>query len=174
MFDEAAMREKVRLVRDYPKEGIMFRDITTLLKDGNSFDECMGELCKRLEGLEFDYVIGIEARGFITGAAIASRLGKGFIPVRKKGKLPYDTIYRDYDLEYGSATLEMHRDAVERGSSVVITDDLLATGGTAKAAAELVESAGGKVGAFAFIIELPELNGRERLSGYRVTSLMKF
>jgi adenine phosphoribosyltransferase len=174
MFDEQFLRGKIRAINDYPKKGIVFRDITTLIKDGAAFRMCIDQLAKELEGKNIDYVVGVEARGFIFGAALAYKMGKGFVPVRKKGKLPYDTVSKEYDLEYASATIEMHKDSIEKDSSVVLIDDLLATGGTAKAAADLISEIGGKVEAIAFIVELTDLNGKEKLSNYDVMSLIKY
>lgn len=174
MFDEQSAKRRIRDIADYPKKGIIFRDITTLLKDKDSFKACIDELAARANGKDIDYIVGIEARGFVTGSALAHKIGKGFIPIRKKGKLPHKTISRDYALEYGNATLEMHEDAFEKGSNILITDDLLATGGTAKAAAELVEQLGGKVAGIAFLVELEDLKGREKLSNYDVISLIKY
>jgi adenine phosphoribosyltransferase len=174
MFDEQLIKGKIREIKDYPKKGIVFRDITTLLKDSNAFRMCIDQLAESIKDTKIDYIVGIEARGFIIGSALAYKLGKGLVPMRKKGKLPNHTIGRDYALEYGSATIEMHRDAIEKGSSVVIADDLLATGGTARAAAELVEEVGGRVGCVAFLVELTELKGRDRLSDYNIVSLVKY
>jgi adenine phosphoribosyltransferase len=174
MLNENLIRGKIRSIKDYPKKGIVFRDITTLLKDGKSFRYCIDQIAYLVMDRNIDYVVGMEARGFIFGSALAYRLGKGFIPIRKKGKLPYHTVKRDYALEYGSATLEMHTDAIEKGSRVLIIDDLLATGGTAKAAAELVEEVGGKIDSFVFLVELGELKGRKKLPGYEIISLLKY
>ncbi len=172
--DLAMIRDKIRAIPDYPKKGIVFRDITPVLKDPVLFSLAVSKMQKLLEGLSFDYVVGIESRGFIFGAALAHAIGKGFIPARKEGKLPYKKISRSYALEYSTATLEMHSDALEKGSSVVIVDDLLATGGTAKAAAELVESLGARVSGYAFLIELSDLKGREKLAGGKVISLISY
>ncbi|HIH50335.1 MAG: adenine phosphoribosyltransferase [Candidatus Micrarchaeaceae archaeon] len=174
MFDAKYITERIRPIPDYPKKGILFRDITPLLKDPKGFGMCIDELAARLEGKRVDYVVGIEARGFIIAPLLAYKMGKGFVPIRKKGKLPGATISKEYEKEYGRDAMEMHRDALERGSSVVIIDDLLATGDTARAAAELVSELGAKVSAIAFIIELSELRGRERLKGYDVISLVKY
>ena len=173
IFDEQAVRNAIRDVKDYPKPGIVFKDITPLLKDPDLFGACIEELAKRLEGKKINYIAGVESRGFILGTALAARMGKGFIPIRKKGKLPYKTVEKSYDLEYGSATIEMHRDALRKGQSVIIADDLLATGGTSAAAAQLVESIGGKVTAFAFVIELGFLKGRQKLKG-EIISLVNY
>lgn len=164
----------IRDIQDYPKQGIVFKDITPALKDPDAFCSLIDGIAERLSEISFDYVVGIEARGFIIGSALAYRMKKGLILVRKKGKLPYEKISRDYDLEYGKETMEMHSDSVEKGSSVVIVDDLLATGGTSKAAAELIKEAGGEVKRFAFLIELEFLKGREKLGGDKVISLIKY
>jgi len=174
MFDEQSAKKNIRDIVDYPKKGIVFRDITTLIKDKDSFKMCIDEMALRAAGKNIDYIVGIEARGFVTGSALAYKIGKGFIPIRKKGKLPHKTISADYALEYGNATIEIHEDAFEKGSNILITDDLLATGGTAKAAAQLVEQLGGKVVAIAFFVELLDLKGREKLSNYDVISLIKY
>jgi adenine phosphoribosyltransferase len=174
MFDEKLIRSKIRSINDYPKKGIVFRDITPLIKDDKAFRQCIDQMAELLDGKKIDYIVGIEARGFVFGSALAYKLNKGFIPVRKKGKLPYKVISRDYDLEYGSATLEIHEDAIERGSSIVIVDDLLATGGTARAVAELIEQIGAKVAAMEFLVELMDLKGKEKLSNYDVISVLKY
>jgi adenine phosphoribosyltransferase len=171
---EEVIRSRIRDIPDYPKKGILFKDITPLLKDRNALAVCINELAKAAVGLDADYIVGTESRGFIIGAALAYRLNVGFVPARKQGRLPYDKVSRTYDLEYGTATLEMHRDAVERGSRVLIVDDLLATGGTARATADLVGDLGGKVTGFAFVVELAGLGGRERLGGSRVISLIRY
>ena len=172
--DYDVVRNSIREIPDYPKKGIVFRDITTLLKDKRAFGLCIDALTEWVKERNPDYIVGIEARGFILGAAIASRLDVGFVPVRKKGKLPHKTIGKTYKLEYGEDSIEVHEDAIEKGSKVVIVDDLLATGGTAKAAADLVESTGGKVAGLAFAIELEKLDGARKLVGYDVFSLVKY
>jgi len=164
----------VRDVRDYPKEGIIFKDITPVLQDPEAFSTVIDSMADKLASVDFDYIAGIEARGFIIGSALAYKTGKGFIPIRKKGKLPYTTISREYNLEYGSAAIEMHADAVRKGSKIVIVDDLLATGGSAKAASELVTEAGGDVKCTLFLIELEFLKGREQLSSNDVISLITY
>ncbi|MDE1861206.1 MAG: adenine phosphoribosyltransferase [Candidatus Micrarchaeota archaeon] len=171
---ERILREKIRAIPDYPKRGIIFRDITPLLKDKNATKICIDEMAKRLSRYKIDYVVGIEARGFIFGSLLAYKLGAGFVPARKKGKLPYSKISRDYALEYGNETLEMHDDAVERQSNVVVVDDLLATGGTASAAGALVESLGGRVVAYAFVVELKDLGGRSKLTGKDIVSIVTY
>ena len=164
----------IRDVRNYPKEGIIFKDITPVLQDHEAFSMVIDSMAAKLKHMDFDYIAGIEARGFIIGSALAYKTGKGFIPIRKKGKLPYATISREYALEYGNATIEMHADAVRKGSKIVIVDDLLATGGTAKAASELVTEAGGFVKCMMFMIELEFLKGREILDSNDVISLIKY
>lgn len=161
-------------VPDFPKPGIIFQDITGILSDPDGLKLTLDTFYKTLENVEFDVVVGLEARGFLFGVPIAEHFHKPFVPERKKGKLPRETIGVSYDLEYGQAHMEIHKDAIKPGQRVVIVDDLLATGGTAKAAAHLVEKMGGKVECFAFVIELADLKGREVLDGYRVESLKKF
>jgi adenine phosphoribosyltransferase len=171
---EDVLKERIRSIPDYPKKGILFRDITPVLKDKKLFAMCMHEMAERFRGTRIDYVAGIEARGFIMGGAIACALNAGFIPIRKKGKLPYKKVSIDYELEYNKETMEMHEDAVEKGSSVLIVDDLLATGGTAKAAADLISKLGANVVGFAFLVELSDLNGMSKLGGNRVVCLVKY
>ena len=168
------LKKVVREVPDFPKEGILFYDITTLLKDGKAFAKAVDALCTRYEGKQIDAVVAIEARGYIFGPAMAYRLGVGFIPMRKPGKLPAKTIQETYELEYGTDTIEMHEDAVETGQNVLVVDDLLATGGTAAAACRLVEKAGGRVVERCFLIELSFLNGRDKLGSREVFSLLKY
>ena len=152
----------------------MFKDITSAIQDADGLKLAIDEMQKLLEGVEFDAIVGIESRGFIFGMPIAYNLGKPFIPIRKKGKLPSDTISVSYDLEYGSATIEMHKDAIKPGQKVVIIDDLIATGGTVEAAARLVEQANGIVEKMLFLIELPDLGGRKKLSKYDVLSVLSY
>lgn len=152
----------------------MFRDITPMLKDREAFRACIDALKERTEGMKIDYIVGIDARGFIIGGALAYELGLGFIPARKKGKLPYKSVGVDYSLEYGTATLEMHEDSLGKGDNVLIVDDLLATGGTAGAVGELVRKLGANVLGYAFVVELPDLKGRERLRDGDVISLVRF
>ncbi len=168
------IQSKIRAINDFPEKGIVFRDITTLLKDAEGMQEAVNRLQSGLEGLDFDLVLGPESRGFIFGMPVAYNLKKGFIPVRKKGKLPAEVISKEYDLEYGTATIEMHKDAVQKGQKVVIVDDLLATGGTAKAVVEMVESIGAEVAALCFLIELDALGGRNVLNGYHVHSVLHY
>ena len=161
-------------VPDFPKPGVLFRDITGILSDPDGLKLTLDAFYKTLENVDFDVVVGLEARGFLFGVPIAEHFHKPFVPERKKGKLPRETVEITYNLEYGTACMEVHKDAIKPGERVVIVDDLLATGGTAKAAAHLVEKMGGKVECFAFVIELADLKGREVLDGYRVESLTKF
>ncbi|HUP28456.1 MAG TPA: adenine phosphoribosyltransferase [Chloroflexia bacterium] len=164
----------IRDIPDFPVPGILFRDITTLLKDGPAFKEVIEQLCSKLGELKPDKVVAIESRGFIFGAPIAYNLGVGFVPVRKLGKLPAPTINAEYDLEYGTNTVEMHRDAIAVGERVVVVDDLLATGGTTRATIELVEQLGGDIVGLAFLIELSELGAREYLQGYDIITLIRY
>ncbi|MCP5110579.1 MAG: adenine phosphoribosyltransferase [bacterium] len=168
------LKKLIREVPDFPKPGILFYDITTLLKDPGGLRDVMAALRQAVEGVEFDVVAGIESRGFIFGPALARELGKGFVPVRKPGKLPAETERLEYSLEYGTDAIEVHTDAVPAGARVLVVDDLLATGGTAKATAQLVEKLGGKVAAMAFVVELDFLNGRGQLDGYDVRSLLHY
>ena len=161
-------------VPDFPKPGVLFRDITGILSDPDGLKLTLDAFYKTLENVDFDVVVGLEARGFLFGVPIAEHFHKPFVPERKKGKLPRETVEITYNLEYGTACMEVHKDAIKPGQRVVIVDDLLATGGTAKAAAHLVEKMGGKVECFAFVIELADLKGREVLDGYRVETLTKF
>ncbi|MGL4738262.1 MAG: adenine phosphoribosyltransferase [Cellulosilyticaceae bacterium] len=164
----------IRDVADFPSEGIMFRDITPLLQSGEGLQAAIDQMAKEVEGLEYDLVVGPESRGFIFGVPLAYKLGKGFIPVRKPGKLPYETISQSYDLEYGSNTIELHIDAIKPGQKVIIIDDLLATGGTTKAMVDLIEKLGGEVVKIVYLIELEGLNGRDVLAGKEVASLLKY
>lgn len=170
------IKSLIRTIPHYPKAGVMFRDITTLLKDPAGFKMMIDELAKHCDGRRIDKVAAIESRGFIIGSALAYHLGAGFVPLRKKGKLPGVTVGRDYELEYGADRIEMHVDALEAEDQVLLVDDLIATGGTAEAAARLVEDAGAKVVECCFVIDLPELGGRKRLErlGYAVFALMAF
>lgn len=168
------LEKYIRNIPDFPKPGILFRDVTTLIQDARAFRTAVDLLVKKYKGKKIDKVAAVDARGFIFGAAVAHRLGVGFVPVRKKGKLPYKVTSVTYELEYGTDTLEIHQDAIRRGERVLIIDDLLATGGTVKGVTELVEGLGGRIFAIAFVIELFDLNGREKLKGYSVYSLIKF
>jgi adenine phosphoribosyltransferase len=173
-MDIAELQALVRAIPDFPKPGIMFRDITPLIKNARGFASAIDMLADAYRGHKIDYVVAIEARGYLVGAPMAHVLGTGLIPVRKPGKLPYDTLKADYALEYGTNTLEVHSDALGHGERVVIADDLLATGGTAGATKSLVEKLGGQVVGFAFLIELVALGGRAKLGDAPVTSLMTF
>src|SRR5690348_11192309 len=169
------LKKLIREIPDYPKPGILFYDLTTLLADKEGFHSLVDQLCSHYNGKQkVDVVAGIEARGFIFAPALAYKLGAGFVPVRKPNKLPAEAERISYELEYGMDTLEMHKDAVRPGMRVVIADDLLATGGTSLATARLVERLGGSVAAVSFVIELEALKGRERLDGYNVVSLLKY
>ncbi len=161
-------------VPDFPRPGILFRDVTGVLDSGEGFKLAVDELTDHLKGLDFDLVAGIESRGFLFGAPVAYKYGTGFVPVRKPGKLPRAVVRQSYDLEYGSSTIEIHADAIKPGQRVVLIDDLLATGGTAEAAAKLVERLGGKVVKMLFLIELADLGARRKLAGYDVDALVKF
>lgn len=168
------LKSYIRNIPDFPEEGIIFRDVTSILQDAEGLKLAIDELAKKLEGLEFDVIAGAESRGFLFGMPLAYLLHKPFVPVRKKGKLPCETVAKTYDLEYGTATIEIHKDAIKQGDRVVLLDDLIATGGTMKAAAELVEELGGKVVKALFLIELSDLNGREVLKDYDVESVVQF
>jgi adenine phosphoribosyltransferase len=168
------LKAKIRNVPDFPRAGILFYDITTLMQDPAGFRAATDSLAIPFEGAGIDLVVGIESRGFIFGGAVADRIGAGFTPVRKPGKLPSTCVRTTYELEYGSDTLEMHDDAITKGQRVLIIDDLLATGGTARATTELVTRLGGTVHALAFLIELVALNGRQRLADYTVHSVLKY
>lgn len=168
------LRKLIREVPDFPKPGINFYDITTLLLDAEGLETTIDALTELCRGMDIDVVIGIESRGFIFGAPVAYQLGAGFIPVRKPMKLPAEKVAVSYDLEYGQDTLEMHKDAVGEGHRVLIVDDLLATGGTARAVVDLVESVGGTVAGLLFVVELNFLNGRSKFDGYNVQSLIRY
>ena len=172
---ETRLEDWIREVPDFPTPGILFKDITTLLREPAALREAADRLADRFAGRRIDRVVGIEARGFIFAPLVAYRLNAGFVPVRKPGKLPAETISRTYELEYRSDTLEMHVDGISRGDSVAVVDDLLATGGTARAAVDLVESVGGRIEAVGFLVELTYLEGRRRLEGYDVVeSLVRY
>jgi adenine phosphoribosyltransferase len=168
------LKKLIREVPDFPKKGILFYDITTLLKDKTGFAQLIDLFSEHYIGKQIDLILGMEARGFIFGPALAYRLNAGFVPVRKPGKLPAATVKCEYELEYGSNCLEVHRDAIEEGQRVLIVDDLLATGGTAEATARLVKSLGGEIAGLAFVVELDFLNGREKLKPYNVFSLLHY
>jgi len=168
------LKATIREVPDWPKKGILFYDITTLLKKGPAFTEVIDGLIAPYKDKKVDLVLGVEARGFIFAPSVAFVLGAGFVPVRKPGKLPAATHKVTYDLEYGSDCLEIHQDAIQPGQRVLIVDDLIATGGTAKAVAQMVQKMGGTVVGLAFVVELEFLNGRQKLSGFEVTSLLKY
>ncbi|MCQ2055960.1 MAG: adenine phosphoribosyltransferase [archaeon] len=169
-----ALEDYVTTVPDFPKKGIMFRDVTSILNDRDGFRLVIDELVERLKDVDFDVVVGSESRGFIFGAPVAYVLNKAFVLIRKKGKLPREKYSEDYELEYGTATVEMHEDAISSGQKVVVIDDLIATGGTAKAAIKLVERGGGKVVKVGFVMELAGLKGRDKLRGYDVFSLITY
>lgn len=172
---ESMLRARIRDVPDYPKPGIMFRDVTPLLGDATAFGACIDEMASIVDGKRIGTILGIEARGFILGGALAYKLGIGFVPARKKGKLPREKIEEEYGLEYGKDAIEVHKDAITPGENVLIVDDLLATGGTADAAARLVRRLGGTIAGFVFVIELKDLNGRKRLEQYGgVYSIVKY
>ncbi|MDD7464241.1 MAG: adenine phosphoribosyltransferase [Anaerococcus sp.] len=168
------LKSKIRVIEDYPVEGISFKDITTLLKDREAFKETLDLMEDALKDIDFDYIVGIESRGFLFGAPLADRMKKGFIPVRKPGKLPADIEKVSYDLEYGANELEIHKDAINKGDRVIIIDDLIATGGSAQATAKLIESLGGEIAGFEFLIELTSLKGRELLKDYKVKSIIEY
>ena len=173
-FNSDNLKKLIRGVPDFPKPGILFYDITTLLKDKVGFATLIDELSHRYLGREVDLVLGIEARGFIFGPALAYRLNAGFVPVRKPKKLPAEVARMTYDLEYGQDTLEIHKDAIKPGQRIIIVDDLLATGGTARATAELANSLGGQICGLGFVVELDFLNGREKLKDYDVLALLHY
>ena len=166
------LEEYVRSIPDFPEPGIIFRDITTILQDPDGLHLAIQSMQDKLKDTEFDVVVGTESRGFIFGVPIAYNLHKAFVPVRKKGKLPCETVSMEYDLEYGSAVIEMHKDSIKPGQKVVVVDDLVATGGTIEAAIKLVEELGGEVVKVVFLMELAGLKGRERLKGYEVESVL--
>lgn len=168
------LKSKIRIINDFPKPGISFKDITTLLQDGEAYKYAIDAMTETLKNEKIDVVVGPEARGFLFGVPVAYALGAGFIPVRKPGKLPCDTLAMEYALEYGVDSLEIHKDAIKKGQRVAIVDDLLATGGTIEAVAKLVETLGGEVVSINFGIELKDLNGREKLQGYNIHSLIEY
>ena len=166
------LKDYVRSIPDFPEPGIIFRDITSILQDPDGLHLAIQSMQDKLKDTEFDVVVGTESRGFIFGVPIAYNLHKAFVPVRKKGKLPCETVSMEYDLEYGSAVIEMHKDSIKPGQKVVLVDDLVATGGTIEAAIKLVEELGGEVVKVVFLMELAGLKGRERLKGYEVESVL--
>lgn len=168
------IKSKIRVIEDFPERGISFKDITTLVRDNEGFKEVIDRIANNLKDKKVDYIAGPEARGFLLGAAVAYAMGVGFVPVRKPGKLPAETIRDEYELEYGKNTLEIHRDSIQKGDKIAIVDDLLATGGTVLSAAKLIEELGGEVVGMEFLIELEFLNGRERLKDYNINSLVKY
>ncbi len=170
------IKSKIRTVPDWPKKGIMFRDITTLLKDPIGLKLCIKDFLDRYKDMEIDIIVGIEARGFIIGGVLAYELGIGFVPIRKKGKLPAETESVEYELEYGTDTVEIHKDSILEDQKVLLIDDLLATGGTALAAAQLIEKLGGKIVEIGFIVNLPDVGGQEKLNkaGYKWYTQTKF
>ena len=173
-MNNALLEKSIRSIPDFPKKGILFRDVTTLIKNKTAFKKSIDLLAKKFKNKNFDKVVGVEARGFIFGAAVAYKIGAGFVPVRKKGKLPFKTISATYELEYGTDTLEIHQDAISSGEKILIIDDLLATGGTVKAVIELIEKLAGKVAGIGFVIELVDLKGKDKFKEYPVFSLIKF
>lgn len=168
------IKSKIRIVEDFPKKGISFKDITTLTSDPVAFSEAIDMIVEEVKDLEFDYIVGIEARGFILAAPLAIKLGKGFVPVRKPGKLPGNLLRKEYDLEYGKNIVELDADVFNEGDRVLLVDDLLATGGTAKAALDLIEQSGAKVVSVGFLIELTDLKGMELFKDYNSFSLVKY
>jgi len=168
------LRSKIRTVPHWPIQGVMFRDITTLLQDPEAFKHCCDELYNRYKDQKIDVVVGIESRGFIFGAVLAYKIGVSFVPVRKKGKLPHKTVSHTYEKEYGPDTIEIHEDAVKQGDKVLVIDDLVATGGTVDASIKLIEKLGGEIVECAFIIGLPDLKGQEKLKDYKVFTMINF
>jgi len=168
------LKDYIRTIPNFPHEGIMFRDVTTILQDPDGLHLAVDQLMEQLEGIDFDVVVGPESRGFIFGVPIAYAMKKSFVPARKPGKLPWKTISQSYDLEYGSTEIQVHEDAIKPGQKVVVIDDLLATGGTTEAVIKLIEKLGGEVVKICFVIELVDLHGRKPLAGYNVASLVTF
>ena len=166
------VEDYIRSIPDFPEKGIIFRDATSILQDPDGLALAIDSMKKKLEGIDFDLIVGTESRGFIFGVPIAYSLHKGFVPVRKKGKLPLEVVSREYDLEYGSSVVEMHKDSIKPGQKVVIVDDLIATGGTIEASIQIIEELGGEVVKVVFLMELSGLKGRERLKGYDVDSVI--
>ena len=168
------LKETIRSIPGWPIETVTFRDLTTLMQNPEAYRETCDIFYNRYKDMQIDKIVGIDARGFVFGAVLAYQLNVGFIPVRKKGKLPYKTVSKSYTLEYGEAILELHRDAIETGERVLIIDDLMATGGTIAATADLVEQLGGEIVECAFVVELPELKGREQIKQYKIFSIVEF
>ncbi|MBD5136704.1 MAG: adenine phosphoribosyltransferase [Lachnospiraceae bacterium] len=168
------IEDYVRSIKDFPMEGIIFRDVTTVLQDAEGLHLAIDLIQDKIKDLDFDVVIGPESRGFIFGVPVAYNLNKSFVPVRKKGKLPCETVSMEYELEYGTAVIEIHKDAIKPGQKVVIIDDLIATGGTIEAIVKMVEGLGGEVAGICFLMELTGLNGREKLKDYRVDSVIQY
>ena len=168
------LKTRIRHVPDFPKAGILFYDVTTLLRDPEGFKLAIDAMAEPYHGQGISLIVGIESRGFILGAAVADRIGAGFVPVRKVGKLPHTTVRVSYELEYGTDSLQIHADAIAKGKRVIVHDDVLATGGTARAKTELVEQLGGEVVGLLFVVELSFLNGRDKLTGYDVESLIQY
>ena len=168
------IKEKIRTIPHWPVEGVMFRDITTLLQDGKAFKHVCDELYKRYKDMDIDLVAGIESRGFIFGSVLAYKLRVGFIPIRKPGKLPHKTISAEFEKEYGKDKMEIHEDAIKKGDKILLVDDLLATAGTSSASIKLIEQLGGEIVECAFIIDLPDLKGKEKLKGYKIFNMVEF
>lgn len=168
------LKDKIRVIDGFPKEGISFKDITTLLQDGEALKLTIDKIVEHLKDKNVDLIVGPEARGFLFGVPVAYAMGIGFVPIRKPGKLPYDTMKVEYDLEYGTDSLEIHKDSIKPGQRVAIVDDLLATGGTVSAVAKLVEEANGEVVSLDFVIELTDLNGREKIDNYDIMSIVQY
>lgn len=168
------LKDKIRVIDGFPKEGISFKDITTLLQDGEALKLTIDKIVEHLKDKNVDLIVGPEARGFLFGVPVAYAMGIGFVPIRKPGKLPYDTMKVEYDLEYGTDSLEIHKDSIKPGQRVAIVDDLLATGGTVSAVAKLIEEVGGEVVSLDFVIELTDLNGREKIDNYDIMSILQY
>lgn len=168
------LKENIRVIEGFPKAGISFKDVTTLLQDKKAFKYTIDKIAECLKDKKIDKIVGPEARGFLFGAPLAYALGVGFVPVRKKGKLPYETVSEKYDLEYGNDELEMHKDSIKKGERVGIVDDLLATGGTTCSVVNLIEKLGGEVVSLNFVVELTDLKGRDKLEGYDISSIVEY
>lgn len=172
--NDMELKDYIRSIENYPKEGVIFRDITPLLKDKDAFKFAIDKMAEQVKGKKIDFIVAAESRGFLIGSALAYKIGCGLIPVRKKGKLPYKTISKEYAKEYGTDTLEMHEDAIKEGDNVLIVDDLIATGGTVLAMVKMVENLGGNIVGTSFLIELEELDGRNKIEKYPVNVLIKY